>query len=54
MAFSFFKKSDKTTGKEEAHAGPRYHELVVKDIVKETADTISIVFEQPAGGGHPI
>ena len=50
MAFSFFKKSDKTTGKEDAHAGPRYHELVVKDIVKETPDTISIVFEHPATG----
>lgn len=50
MAFSFFKKSDKTPKKEEAHGSPRYHDLVVKDIVKETADTISIVFEQPAAG----
>jgi len=65
MAFSFFKKSDKaksdkedkseqTNGtpavrKDEAHAGPRYYDLKVKDIVQETRDAISIVFEQPAG-----
>lgn len=53
MAFSFFKKPDKTPKKEEGHSGPRYHDLVVKDVVKETGDTISIVFEQPPAGPMP-
>jgi ring-1,2-phenylacetyl-CoA epoxidase subunit PaaE len=52
MAFNFFKKSDKSPKKEESHGGPKYHELAVKEIIKETHDTISIVFEQPAG--NPI
>jgi len=45
MAFSFFKKSEK---KEEAHSGPRYYDLKVKQIIRETRDAISIAFEQPA------
>jgi ring-1,2-phenylacetyl-CoA epoxidase subunit PaaE len=49
MAFSFFKKSDKTEKKEESHSGgPRYFDLKVKDIVQETREAISIVFEQPS------
>jgi len=48
MAFSFFKKSDKPEKKEESHSGPKYFDLKVKDIVNETKDAISIVFEQPA------
>jgi ring-1,2-phenylacetyl-CoA epoxidase subunit PaaE len=48
MAFNFFKKSDKTAKKEETHSGSRYRDLIVKEIVEETRDTISIVFEQPA------
>ena len=48
MAFSFFKKSDKPVKKEETHSGPRYYDLTVKEIIQETHDTISIVFEQPA------
>jgi ring-1,2-phenylacetyl-CoA epoxidase subunit PaaE len=48
MAFSFFKKSDKTEKKEENHSGPRYYDLTVKDIMQETHDTISIVFDQPS------
>lgn len=48
MAFSFFKKSDKSQQKEETHSGPRYYDLVVREIVRETRDTISIVFEHPA------
>lgn len=44
MAFNFFKKSDK---KEEVHAGPHYYDLNVKNIVHETKDAITIVFEQP-------
>lgn len=51
MAFSFFKKSDKAPKKEETH-GPRYRDLAVKEIIQETRDTISIVFEQPAD--HPV
>lgn len=49
MAFNFFKKPDKSATKEETHSGPKYFDLTVKDIVRETKDTISIVFEQPAG-----
>ena len=49
MAFSFFKKSDKVEKKEETHGGPRYYDLRVKNIVNETADSLTIVFEQPAG-----
>jgi len=45
MAFSFFKKGDK---KEPAHSGPKYYDLKVKNVVNETKDAISIVFEQPA------
>jgi ring-1,2-phenylacetyl-CoA epoxidase subunit PaaE len=48
MAFNFFKKSDKSVKKEESHSGPKYFDLTVKNIVGETKDTISIVFEQPA------
>ena len=46
MAFSFFKKSDKSK-KEDKHVGPQYFELRVKNIVQETKDTISIVFFHP-------
>lgn len=55
MAFSFFKKSQQKeeTRKEESHGGPRYFELVVKEIVQETRDTITIVFEQPSEGPLP-
>jgi ring-1,2-phenylacetyl-CoA epoxidase subunit PaaE len=49
MAFSFFKKSDKAEKKEESHSGPKYYDLRVKNIVHETKDAISIVFEHPAG-----
>lgn len=44
MAFGLFKKSTK---KEEPGHGPHYHDLVVKDIVKETKDAITIVFDHP-------
>jgi ring-1,2-phenylacetyl-CoA epoxidase subunit PaaE len=47
MAFSFFKKSDKTESKQESHSGPKYYDLKVKNVIKETQDAISIVFEQP-------
>jgi ring-1,2-phenylacetyl-CoA epoxidase subunit PaaE len=53
MAFSFFKKDKKeepkTVKKEEHHAGPRYYDLRIKNIVQETRDAVTIVFEQPAG-----
>lgn len=49
MAFSFFKKSEsKPAPKEESHSGPHYYDLKVKNIIQETKDAISIVFEQPA------
>jgi ring-1,2-phenylacetyl-CoA epoxidase subunit PaaE len=50
MAFGIFKKSEK---KEETHTGPRYYDLKVKQVIQETRDTISIVFEQPATGKIP-
>lgn len=53
MAFSFFKKSDKSdkpSKKEEVHAGPKYYDLTVKEIVQETKDAISIVFHHPSEG----
>jgi ring-1,2-phenylacetyl-CoA epoxidase subunit PaaE len=49
MAFSFFKKSDKGEKKEEVHSGPKYYDLTVKDVIQETKDAISIVFEAPSG-----
>jgi ring-1,2-phenylacetyl-CoA epoxidase subunit PaaE len=45
MAFSFFKKSEK---KEPVHNGPHYFDLKVKNIIQETKDAITIVFEQPS------
>jgi ring-1,2-phenylacetyl-CoA epoxidase subunit PaaE len=48
MAFSFFKKSDKPEKKQETQStGPKYYDLKVKEVVKETRDAISIVFEMP-------
>ncbi len=45
MAFSLFKKSSR---KEEPLSGPHYFDLKVKNIIQETKDAISIVFEHPA------
>ena len=42
MAFGFFKKKKKKEG-----ASEHYHALTVVEVVKETADAISIVFAQP-------
>ena len=42
MAFGFFKKKKKKEGSHE-----HYHSLTVVEVVKETADAISIVFAQP-------
>jgi len=50
MAFSFFKKSDKTPPKEkeENHSGgPRYYDLTVKNVIQETNDAVSVAFAQP-------
>ncbi|WP_017731609.1 ferredoxin--NADP reductase [Nafulsella turpanensis] len=50
MAFSFFKKSGPEK-KEEPQVATRgnikYHQLKIKEVVQETADAISIFFEQP-------
>lgn len=46
MAFSFFKRSEKKKDPAPS-AGPHYYDLIVKQIVQETKDAISIVFEQP-------
>jgi len=42
MAFGFFKKKE-----QETTSGEHYYTLTVKEIVKETPDTITIVFDQP-------
>lgn len=47
MAFSFFKRSKKSSPEETQRSGPRYYDLTVKDVIQETRDTISIVFAQP-------
>ncbi len=47
MAFGLFKKGEK---KEESHNGPKYYDLIVKDIILETKDAITLVFNQPANG----
>src|SRR5579863_8934946 len=46
MAFGLFRKSEK---KQET-VGPHYHELTVKDIVNETKESISLLFDHPATG----
>jgi ring-1,2-phenylacetyl-CoA epoxidase subunit PaaE len=46
MAFSFFKKSSKKE-QPQSGSGPHYYDLKVKNIIQETKDAISIVFEQP-------
>lgn len=46
MAFSFFKKNKNEEEKKENTGGSRYHELTVKEIIQETKDAITIVFEQ--------
>jgi ring-1,2-phenylacetyl-CoA epoxidase subunit PaaE len=51
MAFNFFRKSQPTeTKKEETRGVPHYVDLTVKNIIQETKDTITIVFEQPPTG----
>ena len=45
MAFGLFKKSEKKE-KAPVHTGPHYFDLKVKNIVQETKDAITIVFEQ--------
>lgn len=54
MAFGFFKKGAKKDEiKDPIHSGPHYYDLVVKGIVHETRDAISIVFRQPEGNAIP-
>lgn len=45
MAFGFFKKSEKKETPA-TNSGSRYHELKVKEIIRETKDAITIVFQQ--------
>lgn len=51
MAFGLFKKKDTTPATNPSkteNRGPHYHDLVVKQVINETKDAITIVFEQPA------
>ncbi len=50
MAFSLFKRSAKKQEPQETHSGPHYHQLKVRQIIQETKDAISVVFEHPASG----
>ena len=45
MAFSFFKKK-----KKKENTDSRYINLTVKEVVKETSDAVTLVFEQPENG----
>jgi len=47
MAFSIFKKKDQLD--QNKQIGEHYFNLKVKDVIKETSDTITIVFDQPEG-----
>lgn len=47
MAFSFFKKNKESEEQPKSTGSSRYHDLKVKEIIHETKDAISIVFEQP-------
>jgi ring-1,2-phenylacetyl-CoA epoxidase subunit PaaE len=47
MAFGLFKKSEKKEEGDTIMNGPLYYDLKVKEIIRETHDAISIVFEQP-------
>ena len=47
MAFNFFKKSKNKEGKPSSGSS-KYFDLKVKNIIHETKDAITIVFEQPA------
>jgi ring-1,2-phenylacetyl-CoA epoxidase subunit PaaE len=42
MAFSFFKRKNKSKGSKD-----HYHSLLVKDVIEETEEAKTIVFEQP-------
>ena len=48
MAFGFFKKKKSKVKTDDNVQKEHYHKLRVKEVIKETADAISIVFEQPA------
>lgn len=52
MAFSFFKKNkeEKENKEQPAPAHSRYYQMKVKDIIQETKDAITIVFEKPEQG----
>ncbi|UII20333.1 ferredoxin--NADP reductase [Fulvivirga ligni] len=55
MAFNFFKKNkdkeeNKTTPAAATTSSDRYMNLTVADIIQETKDAITIVFEKPANG----
>lgn len=45
MAFGFFKK--KKSEEKPASTSPKYFELTVKEVVRETQDAVSIIFAQP-------
>ncbi|MBP9926048.1 MAG: ferredoxin--NADP reductase [Cyclobacteriaceae bacterium] len=47
MAFGFFKKSDKKAAVPAQGGGPHYFDLKVLEIIQETKDAISLVFDQP-------
>ena len=50
MAFSFFKKKDKADQSGAASGKTQYYKLNVREVIRETADAISIVFDNPESG----
>ncbi len=47
MAFGLFKKSEKKT---ESSGGSHYYSLTIKEIIQETKDAITVVFDDPKEG----
>jgi ring-1,2-phenylacetyl-CoA epoxidase subunit PaaE len=47
MAFGLFKKKENTPAEKPESRGPQYYDLTIKNIVNETRDAITIVFQQP-------
>lgn len=45
MAFSFFKKND---NKPAAHVNEKYYHLKVREVIRETSDAVSLVFDTPS------
>ncbi|MEL7001482.1 MAG: ferredoxin--NADP reductase [Bacteroidota bacterium] len=52
MAFNLFKKKKNKEEDSSSSGGAKYYDLNVKEIIQETPDAISIVFDQPENSIH--